>query len=112
MNDLVHDPIKAKILVSSLSNFPEYAAIPASITTMKGGEASLNYVSMKFLQMQETPKSLSKNKGMIDPNVGTLATSIGHGTPELKRNESPKSGIRCYNCGKLGLIVRQCKTEN
>lgn len=63
------------------------------------------------MQEQERHKSLGKNLGRIGPDVGTLATSISHGTTKFKKDESPKACVRCYSCGKLGhcLILQDRK---
>lgn len=65
-NDTVSESIRVTILVSSLSSFPEYAAITASINMKNADEVNWNYASMTFIQEQKRQRS----QNGLQENVG------------------------------------------
>lgn len=98
--------------MSSLSNLPEYAAVAASISTMKEKKPTWNYVSMTLMQEQERQGSQNKRVKSMDTDLETLTTSIESIATKNNNSLNRKGTARCYNCGKLGHGDRNCKKIN
>lgn len=88
MNDKGSKSMQVAIWVSLISHLPKYAAIKASINTMKENEAGWNCVSITFIQEQEIHISQSRRVKRMDSDVGTLATSFNKNLKKSSKNTS------------------------
>lgn len=107
-NKPASNSLQAAIIVPSLSTLLQYAAMTASLDTMKDGPACWVYVSMIFVAKRKRHKSRSKSIQKKDTCLVTLIPSISTNAIKSTERESNKGGFRTFNCEKQGYIAWAC----
>lgn len=106
----ISESMKIALLLSSLSNLPEYRPVIASVNSLQTEIAKWNHVFTIFIKKYRRHSHEDRSCTMVHEfEVPTLASAVNR-TNDREPSRRRQS-IQCYRSNKYGPVMRECREK-